>query len=131
LTASISQSIFGGEKFDDEGEKFMANLIHVTDNSFDAQVLKCDIPVLAGFWPEWSGSGKKVEAFLTEITAAYPQQLKLVKVDIEANPLVTSNYRVLTVPTLILFKNAQPVAQLTGVVSKEMIIEQVVPYLDE
>ncbi len=109
----------------------MANLVHVTDNSFDAQVLKCDIPVLAGFWTEWSGSGKKIEAYLAEIAATYPEQLKLVKVDIEANPLVTSTYRVLTAPTLILFKNAQPVAQLTGTVSKETILEQVLPYLDE
>jgi thioredoxin 1 len=108
----------------------MTNLLHVSDNSFDAQVLKCDIPVLAGFWAEWSGPGKTVEVHLTEVAAAYPEQLKIVQVDIEANPVTTSHYRVLNVPTLLLFKNGQIVAQLTGVVSKEKIIEQVTPYLD-
>jgi thioredoxin 1 len=109
----------------------MSAPVPVTDNSFDAQVLKCDIPVLTDFWAEWSGPCQVIEAHLDQIATAYPEQLKIVKLDIESNPLTTSNYSVLKIPTLILFKNGQPVARLVGTPSKDDIIKQVVPYLDK
>lgn len=109
----------------------MTEPIHVTDNSFDAQVLKCDIPVIADFWAEWCGPCKTVDKHLDQIAAEYPQQLKIVKVDIESNPLVTSNYSVLNIPTLILFKNGQPVERLVGAQGKDKIVEKIFPYLDK
>jgi thioredoxin 1 len=108
----------------------MAILAHVTDNSFDAEVLKCDIPVIADFWAEWCRPCKVVDAHLDEIAAEHPDLLKIVKVDIEANPVVTSNYAVLNIPTLILFKNGQPVERMVGALSLATIREKVLPYLD-
>ena len=58
------------------------------------------------------------------------EQLKVVKVDIEANPTVTSNYNVLNLPTLILFKFGQPVERMVGALPKQAILEKVLPYLD-
>ena len=109
----------------------MADLVYVTDNSFDAQVLKCDIPVLTEFLAEWATPCQIIAAHLLDIAAEFKDQLKVVKLDIEANPMVTSNYNVLNVPTLILFKNGQEVARLAGLVSKAVVLDKVTPFLDE
>ena len=109
----------------------MANLVTVVDTSFDAQVLKCDIPVLTDFWAAWSGPSKAVDPHLEAIAADYEGKVKVVKLDIDDNPMVTSNYSVLNVPTLILFKFGQPVERLTGTPSKEMILQKIKPYFDE
>ena len=109
----------------------MATFVNVTDNSFDAQVLKCDIPVVADFWAEWCGPCKALEPSLEEIAADHPEQLKVVKVDIESNPTETSNYRVLTIPTLIIFKNGQEVARLNGNQTRESMWDKIKPHLDQ
>jgi thioredoxin len=108
----------------------MATFVHATDNSFDAEVLKCDIPVIADFWAEWCGPCKTVDTYLGEIAKQYSEQLKIVTVDIESNPVVTSNYNVLNLPTLILFKFGQPVERIVGALSKQVILDKVLPYLD-
>jgi thioredoxin 1 len=108
----------------------MPTVVDVTDHSFDAQVSKCDIPVLAHFWAGWSAQCKTMDAHLQEIAAAYDEQIKTVRLDIEVNPAFTSNYTVLNVPTLILFKNGQEVQRMSGVVSKAELLEKIEPYLD-
>ena len=92
----------------------MATLINATDNSFDPEVLKCDIPVLTDFWAEWCEPCVAMEPHLEEIAAENVERVKIVKVDIESNPNTTANYGVLTIPTLILFKNGQEVVRLNG-----------------
>lgn len=108
----------------------MTELLDVTDNSFDAQVLKCDIPVVADFWAEWCEPCKALEPPLKEIAAQYEERIKVVKVDIESNPIVTSNYNVLTIPTLIIFKFGQEVERLNGSQTKESLLEKIEPHLD-
>ena len=109
----------------------MADLVAVTDNSFDAEVLKCDIPVLTEFLADWSAPAQALAAQLAEIAAEYEGRLKVVDLDIEVNPLVTSSYNVLNIPTLILFKFGQEVTRVTGVISKTGVLETVLPFLDE
>ena len=109
----------------------MADLVALTDNSFDAEVLKCDIPVLAEFLAEWSAPAQALAAQLAEIAAEYEGRLKVVQLEIEANPMVTSRYNVLNIPTLILFKYGQEVARITGVISRAGVLESVLPFLDE
>src|SRR5262245_37139056 len=106
-------------------------LVNVTDHSFDAQVLKCDIPVLVDFWAEWCAPCKALEPYLAEIATEYPERVKIVKLDIEFNNNVTANYNVLTIPTLILFKNGQEVERLNSAPSKSAILDEITPYFDE
>jgi thioredoxin 1 len=108
----------------------MVDLIQATDNSFDAQVLKCDLPVLTHFVAEWSGPGQKMDSTLAEVAAEYEGRIKVVKLNIDTNPVVTSTYGVLNIPTVLLFKNGQEVERMTGNLSKADLLEQVVLYVD-
>ena len=109
----------------------MATPVQVTDASFDAEVLKCDIPVLADFTAQWCGPCQSIAPYLDEIATDYAGRIKVVKLDVDANPLVASNYSVLSLPTLILFKFGQPVDRLTGTHTKRAIQQKIAPYLDE
>jgi len=108
----------------------VSELVNVTDHSFDAQVLKCDLTVIADFWAEWCEPCQAIEPHLNEIAAEYKEHLKIVKVDIEFNPMVTSNYAVLTIPTLIIFKNGIEVERLNDARSKEALLAQIKPHLN-
>lgn len=109
----------------------MTTLVKATDNSFDPEVLKCDIPVLTFFWAEWSVPCQNLLPVLQEIATEYPAQVKVVSVDIESNPAVTSERNVLNVPTLVLFKNAQEVVRLHDPQEKEAILDAIMPYFDQ
>ncbi|MDX1522604.1 MAG: thioredoxin [Anaerolineae bacterium] len=108
----------------------MTTLLDVVDTSFDAQVLKCDIPVLADFWAEWCAPCKALTPHLNEIAQEFEGRLKIVKLDIDNSPTVASGYSVFSIPTLILFKFGQPVERIVGTVSKQDILDKVLPYLD-
>lgn len=109
----------------------MTVLTNVTDYSFDAEVLKNDLFVIADFWAEWSGSCKAIEPLLEQMVTSYSDRVKVVKVDIESNPIVTSRYEVLTVPTIILFKNGQVVERMDGKQVRESLKERTELYLHE
>ena len=109
----------------------MTSLTNVSDFSFDPEVLKCDIPVLANFWAEWSTPAQQMKPVLEQLAAAHSQQVKVVNVEIEANPTVTSGYNVLNIPTLILFKNGQEVARLTSPQDQSTILAAIQPYFDQ
>ncbi len=109
----------------------MTTLVHVTDNSFDAQVLKCDIPVMTDFWAAWSAACQALEPHLAEIAGEYEDQIKIVKLDIQTNPIVTAHYNVLNIPILILFKNGQEVERITGVISKADLLAKIAPHLNQ
>lgn len=109
----------------------MASLTNVTDFSFDPEVLKCDIPVLTNFWAEWSALAQQLQPQLERIAAEHAQQVKVVNVEIEDNPTVTSTYNVLNLPTLVLFKNGLELVRLTGVQDQDSILAAIQPYFDQ
>ena len=107
----------------------MSKIVEVNDHSFDAQVLKSDLIVITLFWAEWNATSRKMMPILEEIGRDFSLQTKIAMLDIDANPVPTSNYGVLQVPTLIFFKNGLPVEQIVGVATKEQIIAKFDPYL--
>ena len=101
----------------------------VTDQTFAAEVLASPEPVLVDFWAQWCTPCKLVGPLVAESAKTYSGRLKVVKLDIDANPAATSRYRVRSIPTLMLFKDGTPVATQVGALSKAQLATFVEPHL--
>ncbi len=89
-------------------------LIEVTDATFGDVVLKSDRPVVVDFWAEWCAPCRKVEPLLEEIASEMGDKVQIVRMDIDENPETARAYRVMSVPTLTVFKGGEPVQSVTG-----------------
>ncbi|MFB6889122.1 thioredoxin [Kitasatospora sp. NPDC056327] len=96
----------------------------VTDATFDADVLKSDKPVLVDFWAEWCGPCRQVAPVLEDIAAEEGDKLTIAKLDVDANQQTAAAYNVISIPTLILFKNGEPVKQITGARPKAALLRE-------
>ena len=96
------------------------NLTDVTDNNFQAEVLESDKPVLVDFWAAWCGPCRVVAPVLEEI-ASERDDLRIVKLDVDANQQTAANYDVLSIPTMILFKNGQVAKKIIGAYPKKRL----------
>jgi len=100
-----------------------ANTKPVTDQSFDADVLKSSEPVLVDFWAEWCGPCKMIAPALEELATEFAGKMTVAKVNIDENPMTPNNYAVRGIPTLILFKDGKPAAQQVGALPKSRLKE--------
>ncbi len=98
-----------------------ANITHVTDASFDADVLKATMPVLVDYWAEWCGPCKMIAPVLEETAKEYAGKLKITKMDVDANQEIPAKHNVRGIPTLMLFKDGQPIATKVGAMSKSQL----------
>lgn len=94
-----------------------------TDATFQEDVLKSPLPVLVDFWAEWCGPCKMMMPILEETAPALADKIKIVKLNIDQNPNTPSSFGVRSIPTLILFKEGQAIAQKTGVLPKNKLVE--------
>ena len=103
----------------------MMSISHVSDASFDADVLQASSPVLVDFWAEWCAPCKQIAPALEEIASDLEGRLSIAKVNIDENPSTPSKYGVRGIPTLILFKDGQIVATKVGTLTKNKLLEWV------
>ncbi len=94
---------------------------HVSDASFEQDVLKSDVPVLVDFWAEWCGPCKMIAPILEEVSRDYDGRLQVAKVDVDNNQAVPAKFGIRGIPTLILFKNGAQVASKVGALSKSQL----------
>lgn len=93
-------------------------IIHVSDSSFEQDVLQSNIPVLLDFWAEWCGPCKMIAPILDQIAAEYAGKVVVAKMNVDENPKTPMKFSVRGIPTLILFKNGQLQGQKIGAVRK-------------
>ncbi len=103
----------------------MTQVLEVDDNNFDTEVVQAEGPVLVDFSATWCGPCKKLEPVVHEIAGDYGDKLKVVKVDVDKAPGTAAKFAVMSVPTLIFFRDGQVRDQVTGVVPKRAIAERV------
>ena len=101
----------------------------VSDQSFEADVLKSDTPVLVDFWATWCGPCRMVAPILEEIANEQSDKIKVVKLDVDANPVTAGRFGVRSIPTMILFKNGRETQRLVGYMPKERLLQQLNPHL--
>ena len=103
------------------------HIIHISDESFEQEVLQSERPVLIDYWAEWCGPCKMIAPVLDEIATEYSDRLKVVKLNIDDNPQTPPKYGIRGIPTLMVFKDGQVEATKVGAVSKA----QLTAFLDD
>ena len=92
----------------------MAEVIDVTDQNFEVEVLQSDKPAIIDFWAEWCAPCRQIAPVIKQLAAEYGDQVKIVKMDIEANPGTPAKYGVRAIPTILAFQGGRVVEQLQG-----------------
>ncbi len=97
------------------------NIVHVTDDTFEEEVLKSDMPVLVDYWAEWCGPCKMIAPILDEVSGDYRDRLKITKLNIDENPASAAKFGIRGIPTLMIFKDGDVAATKVGALSKSQM----------
>jgi len=104
-------------------------VIELTDQNFDAEVLKSNVPVLVDFWATWCGPCRTIAPIIDELAVTYKGKLKVGKVDTDKNSLYASKLGISSIPAVFVFKNGQVVDRIIGARPKQAFVNAVSPHI--
>lgn len=102
---------------------------HVSDASFEADVLKSDKPVLVDFWAEWCGPCKQIAPILEQIAAEMPEQITIAKLNVDDHGDIAGRFNVMSIPTMILFDKGDVKTRIVGAMPKGRMVQELTPFL--
>ena len=106
-----------------------AKYITATDDNFKQEVLESSMPVLVDFWAEWCGPCKMIAPILEEIAEEQGDALKIAKLNVDEAGAIARRFEVMSIPTLILFQNGEPVKRVVGAKPKQALLDDISEYL--
>ena len=102
----------------------MSKPIEITDASFESEVLQSDTPVVVDFWATWCGPCKMIAPILEEIAGEMGDRVKITKLDVDSNSKTAGKYNIMSIPSLLFFKNGEVVDQVVGAVPKSQLLQR-------
>lgn len=100
------------------------NLIEVTDANFETEVIQSEIPVLVDFWADWCAPCRMVAPVLEELASELAGRVKVAKLNVDANRETAAKYDIMSIPTIVLFKEGKVVKQVVGALPKETLVTE-------
>jgi thioredoxin 1 len=106
-----------------------SNVPEVTDATFEADVLNSEKPVVVDFWAEWCGPCKMIAPTLEEIASEHKGKLRIAKLNVDDNPQTAMRYNVMSIPTLMVFNDGEPVKRLVGAKGKGQLLQDLAEFI--
>lgn len=103
----------------------MANALHLTDATFEQDVIKSNLPVLIDFWAAWCGPCRMIAPIIEELASEYDNKAKICKLDVDNNPNTAMQFGIRSIPTILILKNGEVVDTIVGAVPKAHIVEKI------
>lgn len=104
-------------------------VVHVTEKNYETEILKSPVPVLVDFWAEWCGPCRAIAPVLEDVAKELDGKLKVAKVNVDEAQDLAAQYHIMSIPTLLIFKQGEAVDQFVGAVGKAQLLAKIKPHL--